>query len=121
MPSNFAEHFENQVLKYGNRSQFVFLHGKPGDSAGEARLGYAQLDARARSIAAWLSACGAARRPVLLVYPEGLAFVAAFLGCLYAGAIAVPVPVPADARSVERTRRIVRDAGIALALTPTAA
>lgn len=121
MPSNFAEHFENQVLKYGNRSQFVFLHGKPGDSAGEARLGYAQLDARARSIAAWLSACGAARRPVLLVYPEGLTFVAAFLGCLYAGAIAVPVPVPADARSVERTRRIVRDAGIALALTPTAA
>ncbi|KVE31056.1 AMP-binding protein [Burkholderia sp. TSV86] len=120
MPSNFAEHISNQVIRCGSGKHYVFMHGKPGDPVGEERLGYHELDRRARSIAAWLSACGANSRPVLLAYPEGLAFLQAFVACLYAGVIAVPVPFPGDARSVERTKRIMRDAGIRLVLSASA-
>lgn len=55
---------------------------------------YAEADARARRIGAWLQSEGMAGKTVLLAFPPGLEFIAAFLGCLYAGAIAVPTPPP---------------------------
>ena len=48
--------------------------------------------------------------PVLLLYPTGLEYVAAFFGCLYAGAIAVPAYPPRPGRSAQRLETIVRDA-----------
>jgi len=49
-------------------------------------------------------------QPVMLVFPAGLDFVAAFLGCLQAGAIAVPVPLPGRHQGLERWCHIVVDA-----------
>jgi acyl-CoA synthetase (AMP-forming)/AMP-acid ligase II len=45
---------------------------------------------------------GMAGKRVLLLYPSGLDFIAAFMGCLYGGAIAVPAYPPRKNRSVER-------------------
>src|SRR3954452_21333006 len=65
---------------------FTFLD----DDGEEERLSYAGLDERARAIAALLLASGAGGERVLLLYPPGLEYIAAFFGCLYAGAVAVP-------------------------------
>lgn len=55
---------------------------------------------------------------VLLVYPAGLAFTAAFYGCLYAGAVPIPVPTPRRAEGLNRWLHIARDAGISGILCP---
>ncbi len=53
---------------------------------------------------------GAVREPVLLLYPPGLEYVAAFFGCLYADVIPVPAYPPHSARAVPRIQAIVADA-----------
>jgi len=79
----------------------------------------AELDHRARTIAAWLQQLGVSGERVLLVYPQGLDFVSALYGCLYAGAIAVPAYPPhttQTARTISRLATIIGDASPSLAL-----
>lgn len=85
-------------------------------------LTYSELDARARRVAHALRAQGCEGERVLLVYPSGIDFVVALFGCLYAGAIAVPVPVPlmAPQRAFERATSIMLDATPAAALSCSA-
>ncbi|HEY0734854.1 MAG TPA: amino acid adenylation domain-containing protein [Herpetosiphonaceae bacterium] len=84
---------------------------------------YAELDRQARAIAALLSSAARGER-VLLLYPPGLDYIAAFFGCLYAGAIAVPAYPPTSARMdrtlPRRLRAIVQDAQPLAALTTAA-
>jgi acyl-CoA synthetase (AMP-forming)/AMP-acid ligase II/3-oxoacyl-(acyl-carrier-protein) synthase len=56
-----------------------------------ARITYRDLDQQARVIAAFLQTKTQPGDRVLLAYPAGIDFVTAFVGCLYAGVIAVPV------------------------------
>ncbi|NDC54138.1 MAG: hypothetical protein EBZ74_07540, partial [Planctomycetia bacterium] len=83
----------------------------------ELNITYAELDRRARAVGAWLLASGMQGKRVLLLYPSGLDFIAAFLGCLYGGAIAVPAYPPRKNRSVERIEAIAADANASVALT----
>ena len=79
---------------------------------GEARateLSYAALDQQARAIAARLQQRVAPGARALLQLPSDGSFVAAFCGCLYAGVIAVPAPVPHRNRPHEALRAIVAD------------
>ena len=78
---------------------------------------YAELDQKARTIGAWLMDRGMYGKRVLLLYPSGLDFIAAFMGCLYGGAIAVPAYPPRKNRSVERIEAIAADANASVALT----
>jgi natural product biosynthesis luciferase-like monooxygenase protein len=83
----------------------------------EHRMTYGDLDRRARSIAALLQSLNAACERVLLLYPPGLDYIAAFFGCLYAGAIAVPVYPPRQNKTLSRIAAIIADAQPAMALT----
>ena len=58
------------------------------------RITFGQLDQRIRAVALFLLNKKLSGKQVLLLFPAGIDFVAAFLGCLYAGATAVPVPCP---------------------------
>ncbi len=81
---------------------------------------YAQLERRSRAIAARLQEADAEGRRVLLTLDSGLEFIAAYLGCLYAGAVAVPAYRPSPALRQEglpRLRGIARDAAIELILS----
>ncbi len=78
---------------------FTFLDD--GEREG-ASLSFAELAAGARAVAATLQARGLAGERVLLMYPPGLDFIAAFFGCVYARAVAVPV-YPPDPSRIERT------------------
>src|SRR4051812_23147839 len=75
------------------------------------RLSYGALDGWARRIAGRLLAEGAAvGERALLLFPPGLDFAAAFLGCLYAGVVAVPAYPPRPGRKGGRLEAIVSDA-----------
>ncbi len=92
------------------------------DEAKEVHLSYAELDRRARAIGALLQGAGAAGERVLLLYPPSLEYIAAFFGCLYAGAMAVPAYPPNPARldrTLPRLRAIAVSARPAIALTTT--
>jgi amino acid adenylation domain-containing protein len=86
----------------------------------EATLTFAQLDQRARTIAALLQSLEAAGGRALLLYPSGLDYVAAFFGCLYAGVVAVPAYPPRPSkrnRNFPRLRAIVNDCSPSVALS----
>ncbi|HMY16702.1 MAG TPA: amino acid adenylation domain-containing protein, partial [Polyangium sp.] len=82
--------------------------------------GYAELDHRARAIAARLQDLNAFGERIVLLYAPGLEFIAAFFGCLYAGAIAVPAYPPDPtrlSRTLPRLRAIAMDARARFVLT----
>ena len=114
-PATLASLLRSRAAELGERTAFVFL--ADGEAEGE-RLTYAELDGRARAIASALRESLAPGDRVLLLYPPGLEFIAAFFGCLYAGVIAVPAyPPRLNDRSQERLRAIARDAEPRAALT----
>ncbi|MGW5735097.1 MULTISPECIES: fatty acyl-AMP ligase [Streptomyces] len=57
-------------------------------------LGWQGLDARARALAGRVAAIAGPGERAALLLPQGLDYAAAFLGCLYAGVIAVPLFSP---------------------------
>jgi amino acid adenylation domain-containing protein len=93
---------------------YTFL--KDGEEE-ELVLTYGELDQQARRIAGWLQSFGASGARVLLLYPPGLDFIAAFFGCLYAGAVAVPSYPPKLNRKLARFQAIAADAQATVALT----
>jgi acyl-CoA synthetase (AMP-forming)/AMP-acid ligase II len=101
----------------GERTGFRFLRDGDGD---EAATTYAALDRRAREVAALLQQRQRRGERTLLVYPPGLALIAAFLGCLYAGTVALLVEPPAPSRLrafLAKVAGIGRDATPTLGLT----
>ncbi|HJX27017.1 MAG TPA: AMP-binding protein, partial [Thermoanaerobaculia bacterium] len=97
----------------GDRLAYAFL----AQGEIEARLTYAELDARARALGGALQEAGAAGERVALLFPPGLDFIVAFFGCLYAGAVAVPALPPRRRGGDPRLQAIFRDARPRVALT----
>jgi acyl-CoA synthetase (AMP-forming)/AMP-acid ligase II len=113
-PETFVELLRARAESQAEKNAYTFL---VDGEIEEATLSYAELDQHARAIGALLQSLNASRQPVLLVYPPGLDYIAAFFGCLYGGAIAVPVYPPTSRRSLPRLAAIVKDARPQVALT----
>ncbi len=99
------------------RSAFTFLDGT---ETGRSGMNHRELDHRARTIAAALRVDCAPGDRALLLYPPGLGFISAFLGCLYAGVVAIPAPLPDPVRlrrTLPRLRALVEDAQASVVLT----
>ncbi|MER5786267.1 amino acid adenylation domain-containing protein [Streptomyces mobaraensis] len=99
------------------RPAYAFL---PDGETESVRFSFADIDRRARAVAAVLQDRGLAGERVLVAYPSGPEYVQAFLGCLYAGVVAVPCDEPRSGPSAERLAGIRADARPALALTAAA-
>lgn len=82
----------------------------------EKQLTYGELHRRVQAIAHWLQSNNLVGKPVLLAYPAGLEFVEAFLGCLTAGTIPIPVPLPGTRQERLRLSRVADDAQAAYLL-----
>ena len=112
-----AEHLvpvlRGRAANQPDRLAYVFAT----EGAGDIRLTYADLDRRARSIAVTLQSTASPGDRALLLFPTGLDCLAAFLGCLYAGIVAVPLYAPRRNREDARLNAIVEDSGARLALT----
>ena len=88
-----------------------------GDNDHDDQLTYANLDRRARAIAANLTAQGMRGERAMLLYPPGLDFVEGFFACMYAGVVAVPAYPPFRTRYLSRIEDIAKDCQAKLALT----
>ncbi len=101
---------------YPEQMAFQFID----ENRKESFISYRDLHLRALNLAVYLrdkvAPLEQAER-ALLVFPPGIDYVIAFMGCLYAGIIAVPVYPPATARVAERLKRIVEDCTPAIVLT----
>lgn len=115
-PATLTDLLRSRAEHQPDRLAYTFL--KDGETD-EVRLTYSELDRQARAIGAQLQHLGATGERVLLLYPSGLEYVAAFFGCLYAGAVAVPAYPPRFNRTLERIEAIVADAQASTALTTT--
>jgi acyl-CoA synthetase (AMP-forming)/AMP-acid ligase II len=115
--STYVELLRYRAQSQANQRAVTFL---PNGEKEDGFFTYAELDLRARCIAAGLQARGASGERVLLVYHSSLEYVAAFIGCFYAGAIAVPIYPPRFNRNLLRLQSIVTDATPQIALTSTA-
>ncbi len=83
-------------------------------------LTFARLERRARAVASRLQQLKAGGERALLLYPPGLDYVAAFYGCLMAGAVAVPAYPPRMNRNLQRLEAILEDAAPRVVLTTEA-
>ncbi len=110
-----ADLLRHRAQEQPNQRIYTFLD----DKEAEHSLTYGQLDRRARAIGAHLQSLGAAGQRVILLYPPGLDFYAAFYGVQYAGAVAVTVSPPKPNQSIAGFQAIIRDAQTRLVLTPT--
>ncbi|MEO1497318.1 MAG: aminotransferase class I/II-fold pyridoxal phosphate-dependent enzyme [Planctomycetota bacterium] len=100
--------------RLGRQRAFTFLVDGENE---RVHTTYAELDARARAIAAYLQSEGLAGERALLLFPSGLEYIAAFFGCLYAGVVAVPAYPPRRNANMHRIQAIVGDARPKVALT----
>ena len=108
------ERLQEQASIQPDKRAFTFL--ADGETEIDS-LTYQGLHQQARAIASVLQSYQAQNQRALLLYQPGLEFITAFLGCLYAGVVAVPVYPPRANRSIERLLSIIEDAGASFALT----
>ncbi len=117
--STIVNILRRRALEQPHQMAYTFLEN---GNIPSASWSYELLDRQARKIAGLLQAKVATETRVLLLYPQGLEFIAAFFGCLYAGVIPIPAPAP-DAvrlmRSLPRLNAIAQDGQASLILTTT--
>jgi len=112
--SSFVDLLQERAAAHPDRLAFSFLQDGETETH---RWSFAELDQRARAIAACLLERGLSKKRALLLYNPSLEFVSSFFGCLYANVIAVPAYPPRSSQLVSRLNLIIRDAQASIALT----
>lgn len=119
MPSTITSLLRMRAEQQPGHIAYTFA----SEAADDEHVTYAELDKRARAVGWLLGDLHVNGNPVLLLYSPGIDYLTAFFGCLYAGAIAVPVPPPdplLPEASLPRLAAVAGDATPCLALTTTA-
>ena len=101
-----------------NPNQIAYIFLKDGDKQ-EQKITYRQLCQNAKNIAIYLQISVPQGSRALLLYPQGLDFICAFLGCLYSGIIAVPVYPPKSNQKMTRLESVIKDSNPHIILTTT--
>jgi len=83
----------------------------------ERSVGYRDLERAARKLAMSLRETARPGDRVLLLFPPGVEYVTAVLGCMYAGVIAVPLYPPHRDARMDRVLSVIVDCEPAVALT----
>lgn len=114
-PQTLVEICQWRALHQPQEQIYTFLV----DEKESASMTYAELDSKARTIAAHLQSLRVVGERALILYPPGMEYIVAFFGCLYAGVVAVPAYPPHMNRSVSRLLAIIEDAKPKVILTDT--
>lgn len=87
-----TDHLAQWAASRPHQRAFTYVEFPEPTSPGlHHTLGWQGIDARARAIAGRVAAVAGPGERAALLLPQGLDYTAAFLGCLYAGVIAVPL------------------------------
>src|SRR5689334_20972084 len=95
---------------------YTFLYN---DNKDEINITYQELHTCVKKIAGYLQHLGLEGQRALLMYPSGIDYIKAFLGCIYANVIPVPVYPPGLSRNMLRLKAIMDDAATNIILTTT--
>ncbi|MEU2441664.1 fatty acyl-AMP ligase [Streptomyces rubradiris] len=116
-----TDHLAHWAAVTPHNRAFTFVDFPESDSLGRHRsLTWRALDLRARAVAEALVRTVTPGERAALVLPQGLDYVAAFLGCLYAGVTAVPLFTPDLPGHEGRLAAVLADCEPACLLTDTA-
>ncbi len=113
----FVDVLEYRAARTPSSTIFRYVRGD-GDEYGSLTFG--ELRKRALAIAAGLAEHVVPGDRVVVLVPPGLDYIAAFFGCLYAGAVAVPAYPPNPRRADTRVARMVADCGARVAIVSDA-
>ncbi|BBX15720.1 acyl-CoA synthetase [Mycolicibacterium duvalii] len=103
-----------------NHPAFTFYdYERDWDGVAETAT-WAQLHRRSQQLACEIEACASAGDRVVILAPQSLEYVVAFLAALEAGVIAVPLSVPLAGVHDERISAVLRDASPTVILTTAA-
>ncbi|PDP86490.1 hypothetical protein CQJ94_16705 [Glycomyces fuscus] len=112
------------LVSYANSSpsaDAVSFVANPLETSVES-LDYEALDQSARRVAALLQQGLSVGDRVLLLYPPGMAFFSAFIGCLYAGVVPAVAPLPDGQRHrSDRLSAMIHSIGASALLTEKSA
>ncbi|WP_163736419.1 AMP-binding protein [Mycobacterium gallinarum] len=99
---------------------FTFVDYEQDWAGVPERVTWPQLYRRVRNVARELRGCAAPGDRAVILAPQGLDYILAFLGALQAGIVAVPLSVPLGGASDERVDSVLRDASPTAVLTTSA-
>lgn len=101
---------ESRIDSNNLNNSFVFLED------GEKSVAQSSLSGiRRKSLE--ISSVLPKNKTVLILLPQGISFIEAFLGCLYARSVAVPTSIPGKNNGSEKLQNIIKDADISFAIT----
>jgi acyl-CoA synthetase (AMP-forming)/AMP-acid ligase II len=115
-PDSLLGRLEQHLVNFPDQVAFRFLR----DQGGPDVLTFAGLAARVRCLAHRLRDAAMPGERVMLLYPQGLEFICAFLACQAAGLIPVPAYPPRRNRKADRLTGIIAICTPALVLTTAA-
>src|SRR2546421_1496932 len=104
----FIKLLRQRAANDGQQTAYTFLEFHSEEMI-QSSLTYEHLDIRARALAIELHAVACKGSRILLLYRPGLEFICGFLGCFYAGMIAVPVGAPKLGQRSDRLLGIIAD------------
>ncbi|MGV9801305.1 AMP-binding protein [Mycobacterium sp. NPDC003449] len=104
----------------GDDTAVTFLDYEKNWDGDEESLTYAQLYRRTCDLARELDRFGSAGDRALILAPQGLHYIVAFLGAMLAGRVAVPLAVPLGGVSDDRVASVLQDATPSTVLTTSA-
>jgi FkbH-like protein len=100
--STWIDVLRYQSMNKGAKLAYTFIDGQSELET----LTYSRLDQRARAVAAMLESMMRSGERALLLYPPGLEYIVAFMGCIYAGVIPVPAYPPKSSRTKRHLPRL---------------
>lgn len=112
--STFIELLKWRAENQPDKLAYQFLDN--GETEGFSYT-YAELDKRARSVAAQLQKIMKKGDRVILVFDNDLEYIAVFYACLYAGIISAPLHPPGRNKSMYRISSVTKDAYAEVILT----
>ncbi|MDH6098907.1 fatty acyl-AMP ligase [Anabaenopsis sp. FSS-46] len=107
-------HLDTRAKYTPNQLAYIWL--KDGKNQ-EIQIDYKTLQQQSKAIALTLQSFCQEGDRALLLYPQGLEFITAFLGCLYAGVVAVPAYPPRRNQKKSRLLAIIEDSQPQIILT----
>ena len=100
-----------------NDTAFTFVDYEQDWAGVDENLTWSQAYRRTLNVAAELRRCATSGDRAVILAPQGLEYVTAFLGALQAGLIAVPLSAPAGGAHDERVHSVLQDTSPSVILT----
>jgi acyl-CoA synthetase (AMP-forming)/AMP-acid ligase II len=111
---SITEALDSHAVENGSKLAFEFI-GKTDMEC--TTLTFEELRNRSLYTAGYLQTKPVYPKVAILLYPQGLEFISAFMACLYAGVIAVPVHIPNAKQGLTFLKNIIADSGATMICT----